>query len=124
MTPENLEKLADEELHAVIGRAHEVLNARDLKRKDKAREDARAKMEEAHAILIRAGLTPQELGPKRKAAKGRSGKSSPKAPAYRGGHRYQHPSNPALVWNAKGKKPQWLAALEAEGKSPVEVAHA
>ena len=35
---------------------------------------------------------------------------------YRGGHQYQHPANPALIWNAKGKKPQWLTWLSKRGK--------
>ena len=52
-------------------------------------------------------------------AKGR-GKGA-KGPVYRGGHSYQHPINKTLVWNAKGKKPGWLTALEAEGKSALEV---
>jgi len=29
--------------------------------------------------------------------------------------------NKALVWPGKGKKPGWLTALEAEGKTPLEL---
>jgi DNA-binding protein H-NS len=55
-----------------------------------------------------------------------SGKGRPKAngkaPAYHGGHTYQHPSDKTKVWNARGQKPGWVRALEAEGKRAVEVA--
>lgn len=112
MTLESLEKLHDNELEAVIGRSQEILKDRDRNRKDKA-------MEEARAILLRAGLTPKDLTGKRKPGKG--GKGTGTAPVYRGGHQYQHPAKKELVWNAKGQKPGWLRQLEAEGGRAIEV---
>jgi len=103
-----LNELQDDELRGTRGLIDEILQKRDEDRKAKAIIDARA-------ILTAAGLTPRDLGGK---AKGRSGKGT----IYHGGHTYQHPANKSLVWNAKGKKPGWLNALEAEGKTPVEVA--
>jgi DNA-binding protein H-NS len=41
---------------------------------------------------------------------------------YHSGHTYQHPTNKALVWNGKGKKPGWLAGLEGGGGKPLEIA--
>jgi DNA-binding protein H-NS len=106
-----LDGLTDDELRAAIARAQDLLKDRDRQRKDVALADAAA-------ILAKAGLGLKDLAR-------RSPRTRTKAqPAYKGGRQYQHPVNKALVWNAKGKKPQWLAALEAEGKSPVEVAHA
>lgn len=110
MTLENLEKLQDNELDAVIARSQEILQERDRKRKEQAMEDARA-------ILLRAGLTPQDLAGKGKAVKHAHGK----APSYRTGHQYRHPANKTLVWNAKGQKPNWLRELERNGSKAVEV---
>jgi len=98
--------LKDDELQAVIGRAGQLLKEHDRQRKDKALADA-------GAILAAAGLSLKDVG--------RKGKPKGKASAYRGGHQYQHPANPALIWNAKGKKPQWLTALEADGSRAVEL---
>jgi len=105
-----LESLGDEDLRALGRRKDELLEQRDRQRKDTALADAAA-------ILAKAGLGLKDLA--------RRGRTRTKAqPTYKGGRQYQHPANKALVWNAKGKKPTWLAALEAEGKSPVEVANA
>jgi hypothetical protein len=103
---DSLENLKDDELQAVIGRAGELLKEHDRQRKDKALADA-------GAILAAAGLSLKDVG--------RKSKPKAKATAYRGGHQYQHPANPALAWKAKGKKPAWLTALEAEGKTALEV---
>jgi DNA-binding protein H-NS len=110
MTLESLEKLQDEELLSVIERSRALLNDRDAKRKEKALGDARE-------ILARAGLTPQDLGHKRKGAKPGNGTR----PTYHTGHQYQHPTNKALVWNAKGQKPNWLRDLEEQGGKAIEI---
>jgi DNA-binding protein H-NS len=121
MTLDGLEKLGDEELQGVIGRVQGILRERDMKRKDNAREEARAKLEEARAILLRAGLAPTELTARRKPQRSRSASANGKTLVYKGGHQYQHPARKDLIWNAKGKKPGWLTALEAEGGKAVEV---
>jgi len=33
------------------------------------------------------------------------------------GPKYRNPENPAETWSGKGKRPSWMAALLAEGKS-------
>ena len=47
-------------------------------------------------------------------------KGNGKKPLYRGGRQYQHPSQPELLWNAKGQKPNWLRELEKRGGRAVE----
>jgi DNA-binding protein H-NS len=108
MKPDMLDGLEDDELRAVIARAETLLKQHDTERKEKA-------MEQARATLAAVGLSLKDLnGKSRKAAKG---------PVYHGGHTYQHPTNKALTYNGKGKKPGWLTALEAEGKMALEVAN-
>jgi hypothetical protein len=104
----SLAEFDDDALRSVQGRCGELLKQHDTERKDKALIDARA-------ILASAGLSIRDV-----ARKGSGAKS--KSTIYRGGHQYQHPTDKSLIWNAKGKKPNWLAALEAEGGRAVEVA--
>src|ERR1700722_9262056 len=92
-----LSDLPDDELQAIIARSNELLAQRDRQRKDKA-------LEQARATLAAVGLSLKDLN--RKAPK-------PKGPVYHSGRTYQHPTNKALVWPGKGKKPGWLTALEA-----------
>src|SRR5579863_446860 len=105
---DSLEKLADDELRAIIARAEELLAQHDRQRKDKA-------LEEARAILAGAGLNLRDV------ASGKSGNGHAKAPAYHGGRHYQHPADKTKVWAAKGQKPQWVRELEAEGRRPIEL---
>lgn len=113
-----LDALKDEELRAVIARANELLKAHDEERKAKALADARAlkakALTDARAVLASVGLSLKDMSGK----KPRSGKP----PAYHIGRNYQHPTNKTLTWNGKGKKPAWLAAIEAEGGKAIEVA--
>jgi len=104
-----LDALEDADLRAVIGRADELLKKHDTERKDKA-------MAEARATLAAVGLTLKDLA--------RKAPAKPKGPIYHSGRTYQHPTNKALTWPGKGKKPAWLTTLEAEGKTAVEVANA
>ena len=103
-----LEKLADDDLRAVISRADALLRQHDTERKDKA-------LSEARATLAAVGLSLKDLAGK--------GRKPAKGPAYHSGHQYQHPANKALRWNGKGKKPGWLTELEAEGKAAIEAAN-
>jgi DNA-binding protein H-NS len=103
-----LNELQDAELKTTIEQAEGILKQRDADRKAKAIEDARA-------TLAAAGLTLKDLN-------GNGKKKTAKGPVYHGGHTYQHPTNKALTWNAKGKKPGWLAELESEGERAVEIA--
>lgn len=102
-----LDSFNDEELREVKVLADKLLKQRDDDRKDKALENARA-------TLAAVGLSLKDLvKAKTKAVKG---------PLYKGGHTYQHPTNRALIWQAKGKKPKWLVELEAAGDKAVELA--
>lgn len=116
-----LDELQDAEIRTVIGQCEGILKRRDEQRKAKAIEDARAvqakALDDARAVLAAAGLTLKSLG-------GNGKKRAVKSAVYHGGHTYQHPANKMLVWNAKGQKPNWLRELEAEGKSPREIAAA
>ena len=102
-----LSELQDAELRTVIEQSQGLLKQRDEDQKSKA-------IEQARATLAAAGLTLKDLN-------GNGRRKIGKGPAYHGGRTYQHPVNKALVWNAKGKKPGWLLALEAEGKTALEV---
>ena len=106
MTPAMLEKLEDDDLQAIISRAQELLKQHDTERKDKALSNARA-------TLAAVGLTLKDLARKPAGAK-------PKGPVYHAGHTYQHPTNKALTWPGKGKKPAWLTTLESEGGNAIE----
>jgi len=101
-----LDALSDDELQSAINHAEGLIKQRYDDRKEKAKRDAAA-------ILAAVGLSLKDLNGKAKA--------KPKARAYHTGHQYQHPTNKVLNWNGKGKKPAWLTALEADGKTAVEV---
>jgi DNA-binding protein H-NS len=103
-----LNELQDADLRATIEQAEGILKQRDADRKAKAIENARA-------TLAAAGLTLKDLGGNGKSRNG-------KGPVYHIGHTYQHPTNKSLVWNGKGKKPNWLVEIEADGKKPLEIA--
>jgi hypothetical protein len=105
---DSLSELKDEELQAVIARSNELLIERDGQRKEKA-------LEEARAILAGAGLSLRDV------AAGKSKAANARGIVYHGGRQYQHPSNKALIWTAKGQKPNWLRELEAEGRRAVEM---
>lgn len=108
MKLETLDALNDDELQTLIGRANELLKERDRQRKEKA-------LEQARAILAGAGLSLKDVTAK--PHKNGNGKG----PVYHGGRHYQHPANKALVWNAKGQKPNWLRELEAQGGRALEL---
>jgi DNA-binding protein H-NS len=101
-----LDALSDSELDQLEAYSQALKKRRDDDRKSKA-------MEEARAILAAAGISLKDLNSK--------GKSRTKDRSYHGGHVYQHPTNKALTWNAKGQKPKWLRELEAEGVTAREV---
>jgi DNA-binding protein H-NS len=101
-----LDGLEDADLLAVAARCEELLKEHDRQRKDKA-------LEQARAILTGVGLSLKDVA-------GKPHKNG-KGPVYHAGRQYQHPTNKALVWPGKGKKPNWLVGLEAEGKSAMEV---
>ncbi len=109
MLLDSLEKCGDDELSTIKARCDELLLARDQERKEKA-------LEQASEILAIAGLSLREV------AAAKLPKNAIKAPFYRGGRQYQHPSNKALVWTAKGQKPNWLRELEGQGRKAVELA--
>ena len=107
---DTLEGLNDNELMEVIEISKGLLKKRDDGRKAKALSDARAlraKAEsDARAVLESVGLSLRSLS-------GKSKRKSGQGHTYKGGCRYQHPSDKTLVWNAKGQKPNWLRGLEA-----------
>jgi DNA-binding protein H-NS len=80
-----------------------LLKAHDRERKSQA-------LEQARLLLSSVGLSLKDV----------AGKGAKRAPLYRGGHYYQHPTKPELVWNAQGQKPNWLRELEREGGKAIE----
>jgi hypothetical protein len=103
MKTDMLDTLNDNDLRAVIARAQELLKNHDKERKEHA-------LAEARTLLSSVGLSLKAV----------AGRSPKRAPAYRGGHHYQHPAKPDLVWNARGQKPGWLRELERDGGKPAE----
>jgi DNA-binding protein H-NS len=103
-----LDALSDDELRSAIEHAQGLLKQRDDARKAKALNDARA-------LLASVGLSLKDIRERVKS-------KSTKAAAYHSGHRYQHPANKSLMWNAKGQKPNWLRTLENEGGKAIEIA--
>jgi H-NS histone family len=106
---DSLNELKDDELRLAIDHAQGLLKQRDDDRKAKALNDARS-------ILASVGLSLKDVAAGRPHKNGNN-----KGPIYHGGHTYRHPTNNALIWQAKGKKPTWLVTLEAEGGKAVEV---
>jgi DNA-binding protein H-NS len=106
MTLDSLEKLGDDELRGVITRCDVLLKQHDTERKDKA-------MAQARATLAAVGLSLKDLA--------RKAPAKSKGPVYHAGRTYQHPTNKALTWPGKGKKPAWLTTLEADGGKAVEL---
>jgi hypothetical protein len=78
----------------------------------------RRRREEAMAEIRRIAET--ENIPVRFDAKSRPKKSA-KAPLYKSGRSYRHPTDETLVWKANGQKPGWLRELEKEGGRAVEI---
>jgi DNA-binding protein H-NS len=103
-----LDALGDDDLRSVSARCEVLLKEHDTQRKEKAINDARA-------LLQAVGLNLKDVARKAPAAKA-------KGPVYRAGHTYQHPTNKALTWPGKGKRPTWLTTLEADGGKAVELA--
>ena len=99
-----LDAFSEDDVKQVRELADKVLKRIDDNRKAKALDDARA-------TLAAAGLTFKDLGKaKTKAVKG---------PQYKAGELYQHPTNKALTWRAKGQKPGWLRDLEEKRQKAV-----
>jgi DNA-binding protein H-NS len=107
INPSTLDALNDDELRSVIAQSQGLLKKRDQDRKNKA-------LDEARALLASVGLSPKDLN-------GKAKKKTAKAPLYKGGTVYQHPSDKTLVWTAKGQKPNWLRELEGKDGRAVEV---
>ncbi len=107
MKVDTLDALGDVELRTIAARCEELLTQHDRARKDKA-------LEQARAILSGAGLSLRDVA--------KPHKNGTKGPVYHGGRQYQHPTNKALTWNAKGQKPGWLREVEASGGKAVDLA--
>ena len=88
--PDMLEGTNDDEIRQIKVLADAVLKRRDDARKAEAIEQAREMLAQAEPTF------PDVARVRMKAAKG---------PSNKGGHTYQHPADKALVWNAKGQKP-------------------
>lgn len=98
----NLDSLSPAELQALIKSAEAQM---DSARRNHVQE-VRTKID---AILKGAGLTIDEVYPRRgsKAAKGAKASVAPK---------YRNPENAAQTWSGRGKRPLWFtAALKKKG---------
>lgn len=103
-----LDALGDDDLRAVEARCGILLAEHDRARKDKALEEARALLSSVGLSLKDVAAKPQKNG-------------NTKGQTYHAGRQYQHPTNKALTWNAKGQKPNWLRELEMGGGKAVEL---
>ncbi len=108
MSAIDLQSLDVEELEAVISEAQELLKKRRTERRDKAIADAKA-------ILAKAGISPRELTDKPARVRKRSKPDT----ALVAGTKYVNPDKPDQVYTAgRGRKPQWLTDLRAQGRMP------
>jgi DNA-binding protein H-NS len=110
MKPDMLDALGDDELRAIGARCDVLLKQHDTERKEKA-------IAKAAVDLAAVGISLKDLAKAKFQKKG-----NVKGPTYHAGHQYQHPTNKALTWNAKGQKPNWLRELENGGGKAVECA--
>lgn len=105
-----IENLSDAELQELATRAQEMLQQRKGARRLEA-------VEQARAILADVGLSFQEAEKLSGAA--RTKKPAAAKPQSRKGQRFVNPADPGQVWESgRGRKPKWLAALEARGEAP------
>lgn len=109
MSAPAIQELSDQELHAVIRQAEELLKQRDHERKTKAQQDAAAVVaaaqEQARTLLAAVGLSYRpSVGSRRS---GRKAGVPPKPKVY------QHPQRGELRWNGRGRKPQWVKEIES-----------
>ncbi len=101
----DMSALSDEELRAAIKSADALLKKRAGDTRQKA-------IDEAKAILAKAGLSLKDLGAGKPAAKAAA------APPLKKGERVVNPDNPSEVWEAgRGRRPKWVEkALAAKAE--------
>ena len=99
----NLEKYTTEELHQLKKDIDEALAKR-------RKEDEKRAREEMKEVAEKYGFNVSDLvaGASTKS----QAKSRSKAPA-----KFVHPEDPGKRWTGKGRKPEWVKAWEAEGRS-------
>ena len=96
-----------EQLEQLIIEGKSLLDIRIRERKAQA-------MAQARTILEEAGVSPRELA--------RTKVERRPAIQLTQGRVYSNPDKPDEVWTAgKGRRPKWLAGLEARGVKPIEV---
>lgn len=103
MKAEQLQSLNDSELQEIIKQAGEILKERENTKKQKAIEDAKAK-------LASVGLTFRDVAaPKAKA----KNKPLPQ------GQKYTNPADASQTYTTgRGRPPKWFADLHAKGNLP------
>lgn len=105
MTNDQLKALDDNQLRAVIDQAGTLLKEREADRKQKAIEEAKAK-------LAAVGLTFRDVV-KTKTDKGKA--RAPLPP----GQSYVNPSDSSQTYTTgRGRPPKWFAELQAKGNLP------
>lgn len=103
----DLQQLSIEQLEQLLEDANALLVIRVRERKTQA-------MAQARAILEEAGVSARELA--RTKVEKRPGL------ALKQGSKYSNPAKPDEIWIAgKGRRPKWVAELEARGIQPQEV---
>lgn len=108
----NLDSMSAEELKALIDEAKAKLDSK----KDEARAALLEEMTERATAL---GLSLDDLMPGRAAAPAKTRK--PRSDAGKTGEiKYRGPGG--LTWTGRGRKPNWLSELEAQGKKKEDFA--
>jgi hypothetical protein len=102
---QGIKSAGNEELEEISALALAELEERRRKRREEAMAEIR-RIAGAEHISVKFDGKP---------------KKNARTPLYRSGRHYQHPTDKALLWTAKGQKPNWVRALEAEGRRPVEI---
>ena len=76
-------------------------------------EEKSAALTQARALVQRYGLTARDLGIDASGAL----VGEPKAPRKAVAPKYAHPTHTEQVWSGRGRKPKWVDAALAEGKT-------
>ncbi len=107
MVAPDIQQFSIEQLETLIEDAQALLAIRIRERKADA-------MAQARAILEGAGVSPRELARAKMERKASLQLTQ--------GRTYSNPEKPSETWTAgKGRRPKWMAALEARGGRPTEV---